>query len=121
MLQRFAGIDERGTTATVSIFRRLLPNSYSQTPRSGLSQRHHRMGQAMALPFAIRPIVTVGTACELALIGATREVAHRLHAVIAPRLARLADPYRPERHYMRGPGPKWRQKHGIASRGMEPR
>ncbi len=25
----------------------------------------------------------------------------------------LTDPYRPERHYMRGPGPKWRAKHGI--------
>ncbi len=23
----------------------------------------------------------------------------------------LLDPYRPERHYMRGPGPKWRAKH----------
>ncbi|HEY4774820.1 MAG TPA: hypothetical protein VIH40_08370 [Xanthobacteraceae bacterium] len=23
----------------------------------------------------------------------------------------LFDPYRPERHYMRGPGPKWRAKH----------
>jgi len=23
-------------------------------------------------------------------------------------------PYHPERHYMRGPGPKWREKHGIA-------
>jgi len=22
------------------------------------------------------------------------------------------DTYRPERHYMRGPGPKWRAKHG---------
>jgi hypothetical protein len=21
------------------------------------------------------------------------------------------DPYRPELHYMRGPGPKWREKH----------
>ncbi len=21
--------------------------------------------------------------------------------------------YRPERHYMRGPGPKWREKHGL--------
>jgi len=25
----------------------------------------------------------------------------------------LASPYRPERHYMRGPGPKWRAKHGL--------
>jgi hypothetical protein len=23
----------------------------------------------------------------------------------------LFDPYRPERYYMRGPGPKWREKH----------
>jgi hypothetical protein len=28
------------------------------------------------------------------------------------RLLRHAcDPYRPELHYMRGPGPKWREKH----------
>jgi len=23
----------------------------------------------------------------------------------------LLDPYRPELHYMRGPGPRWREKH----------
>jgi hypothetical protein len=27
----------------------------------------------------------------------------------------LIDPYRPELHYMRGPGPKWREKHCQAS------
>ena len=25
----------------------------------------------------------------------------------------IGHPYRPERHYMRGPGPKWRAKHGL--------
>jgi hypothetical protein len=25
----------------------------------------------------------------------------------------LTDPYRPELHYMRGPGPKWRAKHPV--------
>jgi hypothetical protein len=25
------------------------------------------------------------------------------------------NPYRPERHYMRGPGPAWRAKHGRGS------
>jgi hypothetical protein len=25
----------------------------------------------------------------------------------------MGTPYRPERHYMRGPGPKWRAKHGL--------
>ena len=33
----------------------------------------------------------------------------------SPRWHRLRasffDPYRPELHYMRGPGPKWREKH----------
>ena len=27
----------------------------------------------------------------------------------------LLKPYRPELHYMRGPGPKWREKHGRPS------
>ena len=30
--------------------------------------------------------------------------------------ASLCDPYRPELHYMRGPGPKWREKHGQSAR-----
>ncbi len=28
-------------------------------------------------------------------------------------IARVFDPYRPEQHYMRGPGPKWRAKHAL--------
>jgi hypothetical protein len=28
----------------------------------------------------------------------------------------LFDSYRPERHYMRGPGPKWRVKHAMQCR-----
>jgi hypothetical protein len=34
-----------------------------------------------------------------------------------------SDGYRPELHYMRGPGPKWREKHGHADphRSMSPR
>jgi hypothetical protein len=28
-----------------------------------------------------------------------------------PLTASLFDPYRPELHYMCGPGPKWREKH----------
>ena len=30
-------------------------------------------------------------------------------------IAHFRDPYRPERHYMRGPGPKWREKHGLSA------
>ncbi|MGV1015100.1 MAG: hypothetical protein ACOYB4_09040 [Methyloceanibacter sp.] len=29
-------------------------------------------------------------------------------------MIKIRDPYRPERHYMRGPGPKWHEKHEAA-------
>ena len=39
--------------------------------------------------------------------------------VVRPRWWRLtqalSDPYHPELHYMRGPGPKWREKHGLCA------
>lgn len=37
---------------------------------------------------------------------------HAIAARLAMLIQRLCDPYRPERHYMRGPGPKWHAKHG---------
>lgn len=45
---------------------------------------------------------------------ASRPFRHRLMALIEvwQQLFQLAsDPYRPERHYMRGPGPKWHARH----------
>jgi hypothetical protein len=30
----------------------------------------------------------------------------------------IFDPYRPELHYMRGPGPKWREQHAATSGAM---
>jgi hypothetical protein len=32
-------------------------------------------------------------------------------------IATACDTYRPERHYMRGPGPKWFAKHGVVPIG----
>jgi hypothetical protein len=32
----------------------------------------------------------------------------------------LFNDYRPERHYMRGPGPKWRAKHARNTVSVEP-
>ena len=42
-------------------------------------------------------------------------LALRLNALVARARAFIdiiARPYRPELHYMRGPGPKWRARHG---------
>ena len=39
---------------------------------------------------------------------------HHINAIIAgchALIRILSDPYRPELHYMRGPGPKWRARH----------
>ena len=36
-------------------------------------------------------------------------------ADIAASFRSLLDPYRPELHYMRGPGPKWRAKHAAVA------
>jgi hypothetical protein len=38
----------------------------------------------------------------------------RLVQRLNKKWTRWVDPYRPELHYMRGPGPKWCLKHGIS-------
>jgi hypothetical protein len=57
---------------------------------------------------------------ELALIGVSGcRMGQRLFAAITERVRDVFDPYRPELHYMRGPGPRWRQKHGITARNRQ--
>jgi hypothetical protein len=36
------------------------------------------------------------------------------------RLRNLFDPYRPELHYMRGPGPRWQQKYRESKQTARP-
>ena len=37
----------------------------------------------------------------------------RMGRMIGKWARNALDPYRPELHYMRGPGPKWREKHSF--------
>lgn len=48
----------------------------------------------------------MATSMQLSLVGALTETFRTL-------TKSLFDPYRPELHYMRGPGPKWRAKHAL--------
>jgi hypothetical protein len=48
--------------------------------------------------------------------GSLTELVGHLQGVIRD----LLDPYRPEMHYMRGPGPKWHAKHDHISAEMIP-
>jgi hypothetical protein len=43
------------------------------------------------------------------------ETGRRLLLALAARLPLPRDSYRPELHYMRGPGPRWHEKHGAQS------
>ena len=46
--------------------------------------------------------------------GKTAESATALASMIRNLIMDVRDSYRPELHYMRGPGPKWRVKHQPA-------
>jgi hypothetical protein len=51
----------------------------------------------------------------LRVLLATPAPARSLHAAVR----RWADPYRPELYYMRGPGPKWREKHAHCAGSLQ--
>ena len=55
-------------------------------------------------------VVTSTQGVKQALRAFWRARMARIVAALSP-LNDLFDPYRPERHYMRGPGPKWHAKH----------
>ena len=68
----------------------------------------------MALQLAV---TSFAIRSELALIGASaRRLGQRLRAAVTGWAQEIFDPYRPELHYMRGPSPKWREKHRMATR-----
>jgi hypothetical protein len=61
----------------------------------------------------------------VSIFGANRRKAPGLTGELADLIRALqtliADPYRPELHYMRGPGPKWHAKHAPAPAAVNDR
>jgi hypothetical protein len=49
----------------------------------------------------------------LALVSVLRRVVGAVVTFLGPSWDGAAVRYRPEDHYMRGPGPKWREKHSL--------
>ncbi len=58
-----------------------------------------------------RAIVAISGAAIAPLMPLTRPFA-RITDYLRRLSNALTDDYRPEQHYMRGPGPAWRKKHG---------
>jgi len=56
-------------------------------------------------------IVSLLVQSLVSLSGGVRALKNELVKTWHGALADLFDSYRPELHYMRGPGPKWQEKH----------
>ena len=61
---------------------------------------------------------------EVTMLAVQRLIAPLRRCVVGIKMrcskliATACDPYRPEHHYMRGPGPKWFAKHGVVTIGQ---
>jgi hypothetical protein len=65
---------------------------------------------------AMRRVFTTGS--RVAVLAISPVAGERGLAGIWRKLVKeLFDSYHPELHYMRGPGPKWREKHGVTDAG----
>jgi hypothetical protein len=68
---------------------------------------------------ALKPIVRVEDDMRQlpflasALVFLLRRVIGAVVRLLGPSWNGAAAKYRPEDHYMRGPGPKWREKHSL--------
>jgi len=71
------------------------------------------------MPIAVADRVATAASYSEASQRSPRPVAYTFFGAAGAEVAQiwrtlkkdLCDPYRPELHYMRGPGPKWREKH----------
>jgi hypothetical protein len=64
-------------------------------------------------------MTAVSDSYVLRVLLVTSRPAFRVEAVsrrVRRLMASLSDPYRPELHYMRGPGPKWRERYARGGR-----
>jgi hypothetical protein len=89
---------------------------------NGVHWHLRRISRRLEATMSIHIIATGAAICtRVALIGRrTHRVGRRLGPAIAEfcraAVRHVIDPYRPELHYMRGPGPKWREQHVRARR-----
>ncbi len=65
---------------------------------------------------ALQNLAAGGVICTEPAVTATSgsAIGRRIGGTIANWARNAFDPYRPELHYMRGPGPKWRERHTFA-------
>lgn len=109
MIHLHAEVDDAGREGTDDM--PILRRAGAATMAAG-NDRQTSAGWGRGL-LARRP-TTSGGARLLASTARVRGVVAQCLDVARRLAVDLIDPYRPELHYMRGPGPRWRAKHGCA-------
>lgn len=66
-----------------------------------------------AITTTIRDALASSLTHDLPLAGRFERRSNNVLAFFRAVAENAFNPYRPERHYMRGPGPAWRRKHGA--------
>jgi hypothetical protein len=61
-----------------------------------------------------------GKNCRQEHIMAKSKTPSLIRTIALMWMSLVSDPYRPELYYMRGPGPKWNEKHGTAEHAGQP-
>jgi hypothetical protein len=92
-----------------------LKPSFNKSGQNWTTAPQKALGAAPAASEKSRRVMATITSASLPASGETRDRQSGLFAGIRAYwrqfLVRAFDPYRPELHYMRGPGPAWRAKH----------
>jgi hypothetical protein len=83
---------------------------------SGAENRRFGSGKSRAEPEQRARVMTTLTSISLPAPAVGRDTPSRAFADLKSSwqrfFTRVFNPYRPELHYMRGPGPAWRAKYG---------
>jgi hypothetical protein len=90
-----------------------LPSESSRIPmRRGIILEHQQLhrGSIMASSASARSGHLTVVVALTGAVQTLRRAAAKLRGLIP---SALTDSYRPELHYMRGPGPKWRERHAT--------
>lgn len=76
-----------------------------------MERRATRLACSIPLPSGMGHHVSQTSFTASALVSLLRKVAAAVVTFLGPSWDGPRRTYQPHRHYMRGPGPKWREKH----------
>jgi hypothetical protein len=78
-----------------------------------MEERAIRPAFSVSLPFSVGRHMPQTSFTASVLVSLLRKVANSVVTFLGPSWDGPRRKYRPHDHYMRGPGPKWHEKHSL--------